>query len=163
METEPELEFRRAMGAFATGVTVVSATRADGRLSAMTVNSMTAVSLQPRLILWCLGDKSDRYEHFAEAEAWGLTVLGAGEEQVARRFARHGVGPMSPDEAEHYHGAPVLRGVGVAHLSCVTHDRRIAGDHLIIIGEVRAFRVNAGDGLLFFRGRFGRAGVDGSD
>lgn len=163
METESELEFRRAMGAFATGVTVVSATRADGRLSAITVNSVTAVSLQPRLILWCLGDKSDRYEHFAEAEAWGLTVLGAGDEQIARRFAKRGAEAMSADESETYAGAPVLRNAGLVHLSCVTHDRRIAGDHLIIIGEVRAFRAVAGDGLLFFRGRFGRAGVDGSD
>ena len=150
------------MGAFATGVTVVSTARADGRLSAMTVNSMTAVSLQPRLILWCLGDKSDRYEQFAEAEAWGLTVLGAGDEQIARRFAKHGAEAMSADESENYEGAPVLRGVGLVHLSCLTHDRRIAGDHLIIIGEVRAFRVAAGDGLLFFRGRLGRAGFDGS-
>jgi 3-hydroxy-9,10-secoandrosta-1,3,5(10)-triene-9,17-dione monooxygenase reductase component len=162
MESETDLEFRRAMGAFATGVTVVSAARADGRLTGMTVNSMTAVSLQPRLILWCLGDKSDRYEHFAEADAWGLTVLGAGDEQIARRFAKHGADPLAPADVEDYAGAPVLNGVGLAHLSCVTHDRRIAGDHLIIIGEVRAFRMLDGAGLMFFRGRFGRAETNGS-
>jgi flavin reductase (DIM6/NTAB) family NADH-FMN oxidoreductase RutF len=50
----------------------------------------------------------------------------------------------------------VLR-AGVAHLSCRTHDRRVAGDHLIIIGEVIGFRVQAGDALTFYRGRYGRA------
>jgi flavin reductase (DIM6/NTAB) family NADH-FMN oxidoreductase RutF len=52
--------------------------------------------------------------------------------------------------------APVLR-AGVAHLSCRTHDRRVAGDHLIIIGEVMDFRVKPGAALTFFRGLYGRA------
>lgn len=151
------------MGAFATGATVVSAARADGCISGITVNSLTSVSLRPRLILWCLGDQSERYEHFAEADAWGVTVLGADEAALARRFARAEQESIAPEEAETFAGAPVLKGAGVAHLSCLTHDRTIAGDHLIIIGEVRAYRVADGDGLLFFRGQYGRAELKGSE
>ena len=88
MEFDQEQEYRRAMGAFATGVTVVSAARSDGSLSGMTVNSLTSVSLRPRLLLWCLGDQSERYDVFAGAEHWGVTVLGADDEALARRFAR---------------------------------------------------------------------------
>jgi flavin reductase (DIM6/NTAB) family NADH-FMN oxidoreductase RutF len=64
------------MSAFTTGVTVVAAADAGGLLSGMTVNSLTSVSLEPRLLLWCLGDGSARYAAFAAAETWGVTVLG---------------------------------------------------------------------------------------
>jgi flavin reductase (DIM6/NTAB) family NADH-FMN oxidoreductase RutF len=156
MEIEPEQAFRRAMGAFVTGVTVVSAARADGTMSGITVNSLTSVSLKPRLLLWCLGDQSARYDLFSEAERWGVTMLAAGEDALAHRFARAELETIQPDEAEMFDGAPVLR-AGVAHLSCRTHDKRTAGDHLIIIGEVTDFRVKPGPALTFFRGLYGRA------
>jgi 3-hydroxy-9,10-secoandrosta-1,3,5(10)-triene-9,17-dione monooxygenase reductase component len=155
MGNEPEQPFRHAMGAFATGVTVVSAARADGRMSGITVNSLTSVSLTPRLLLWCLGDQSERYDVFAEAVVWGVTVLGADEEALALRFARAETESIEAHEAETFAAAPVLR-AGVAHFSCRTHDRRLAGDHLIIIGEVSDFRVKPGPALTFYRGRYGR-------
>lgn len=155
MESEPEQIFRRAMGCFATGVTVVSAARADGHMSGMTVNSLTSVSLKPRLLLWCLGDQSERYDIFAEAESWGVTVLGAEEEALAQRFARVESESLSATETEMFVGAPVLR-AGVAHVACRTHDRRVAGDHLIIVGEVLDVRAKAGGVLTFFRGQYGR-------
>src|SRR5262245_20917579 len=109
MGVEPEQAFRHAMGAFATGVTVVSAARADGRMSGITVNSLTSVSLRPRLLLWCLGDQSERYDVFAEAAVWGVTVLGADEEALALRFARADTESIEPKEAETFSAAPVLR------------------------------------------------------
>ncbi|HYD85945.1 MAG TPA: flavin reductase family protein [Vitreimonas sp.] len=156
MDDQPEQAFRRAMSAFATGVTVVSAARADGRMSGITVNSLTSVSLQPRLLLWCLGDQSERYDLFAAAETWGVTVLSAGEQDLALRFARAEREGIDDGEAEIFFGAPVLR-AGLAHLACRTHDRRLAGDHLIIIGEVTGFRAKPGDALTFYRGLYGRA------
>lgn len=144
------------MGAFATGVTVISTARPNGGFSGITANSFTSVSLNPRLVLWCLGDQSERYDHFAEANAWGVTFLAAHEREIARRFSNSALESMALPEVEMFGGAPVLKGVGVTQLACVTHDKRIAGDHLIIIGEVREVRVQAGDALTFFRGRYGR-------
>lgn len=155
MEIEPEQAFRRAMGAFATGVTVVSAARGDGALSGITVNSLTSVSLKPRLLLWCLGDASARYDIFAAAEAWGVTMLGADEEALALRFTRAETESIASAEAEMFEGAPVLK-AGMAHLSCRTRQRTVAGDHLIILGEVIDFRVRPGAALTFYRGRYGR-------
>jgi flavin reductase (DIM6/NTAB) family NADH-FMN oxidoreductase RutF len=156
MEPQPEQAFRRAMSAFVTGVTVVSAARNGGGLSGITVNSLTSVSLKPRLLLWCLGDQSERYDVFAEAERWGVTVLGAKHEGLAHRFARAEMESIAPEEAEIFGDAPVLR-LGLAHLSCRTHERRVAGDHLIIIGEVTDFRAQPGAALTFFRGLYGQA------
>src|SRR6185312_1250064 len=139
MDIEPEQAFRRAMSAFATGVTVVTAAREDGSLSGITVNSLTSVSLKPRLLLWCLGDESARYDVFAAADVWGVTVLGADEEVLAVRFARAETEGVAASEAETFAGAPVLR-AGIGWLSCRTTERCKAGDHLIIIGEVQDFR-----------------------
>lgn len=155
MESDPEHAFRRAMGAFVTGVTVVSAAHGD-RLSGMTVNSLTSVSLKPRLLLWCLGDQSERYDHFAGADTWGVSVLGADDVNLAHRFARAETETIEPHEAETFGGAPVLT-AGIAHLSCRTQSRQVAGDHLLIIGEVTDVRVRPGAALTFFRGLYGRA------
>ena len=154
MESDPEQAYRRAMGAFATGVTVVTAADAGGTLSGMTVNSLTSVSLEPRLLLWCLGDRSARYAAFAAAETWGVTVLGADGEALARRFAQALTQDVQAEDAETFAGVRVLRG-GVAQLACRTHDKMQAGDHLIIIGEVLDVRVQPGAALTFFRGGYG--------
>jgi flavin reductase (DIM6/NTAB) family NADH-FMN oxidoreductase RutF len=155
-EIDPEQAFRRVMGAFATGVTIVSAARSDGRMSGITVNSLTSVSLRPRLLLWCLGDESERYDVFAQADVWGVTVLGADEMGLALRFARADTETIWPNESELFAGAPILR-AGVAHIACRTHLKQRAGDHMIIIGEVLDLRAKDGDALTFFRGRYGRA------
>lgn len=154
METDPEQAYRRAMSAFATGVTVVTASDAAGVLSGMTVNSLTSVSLQPRLLLWCLGDRSARYAQFAAAETWGVTVLGADGEALSRRFAKAPMQDVQTDEAEALSGVHVLR-QGVAQLACRTQNKVQAGDHLIIIGEVLDVRVRPGAALTFFRGGYG--------
>jgi 3-hydroxy-9,10-secoandrosta-1,3,5(10)-triene-9,17-dione monooxygenase reductase component len=154
VEIDPEQAFRRAMGAYATGVTVVTAQGEGGALSGMTVNSLTSVSLQPRLVLWCLGDRSARYAPFAAADTWGVTVLGADSEALARRFAKSPAQDVEPEEMEALAGVNVLRG-GLAQLACRTHHKTQAGDHLIIIGEVLDVRVRPGAALTFFRGGYG--------
>ena len=165
IEIDPEQAYRQAMGAFATGVTVVTAPGASG-LSGMTVNSLTSVSLKPRLLLWCLGDQSARYADFADAQAWGVTILAAGEEAHARRFAQAKTQTVRAADVETFAGVPVLRG-GIAHLACRTYERKHAGDHVIIIGEVLDVRVQPGAALAFFRGGYGEiaggANNSGSD
>ena len=157
---EPARAFRRALSGYATGVAVISATRPrgdqGGEMCGITVNSFASVSLEPPLVLWCLGDKSERRDVFEAAETWGVTILRAGEEALARRYAKPESEVLAPHEAEDFAGAPVLK-AGIIHFACRTHERRPAGDHLIIIGEVAAHRVLAGDALTFFRGRYGAA------
>jgi flavin reductase (DIM6/NTAB) family NADH-FMN oxidoreductase RutF len=155
MALTSEQAFRRAMSAFATGVTVVSAANGEGRLAGITVNSLTSVSLKPLLLLWCLGEESARYDFFSAADAWGVTVLGAESEALAVRFARAETELIAAEEADMFAGAPVLKS-GIAHIACRTHDRRPMGDHLIIVGEVLDYRVTPGPGLTFYRGLYGR-------
>lgn len=157
MDADTRLAFRRALGSFVTGVAVIAAARPDGRMSGITVNSFASVSLDPPLVLWCLGDQSDRYDCFAQAELWGVTLLGAADQALAARYALREEETIQPGEAELFSGAPVLK-AGVAQFACRTFDRRVAGDHLIIIGEVLAHRAPGGAALTFYRGRYGQLG-----
>lgn len=148
--------YRQALGCFATGVAVVT-TRAGEGVSGITINSFTSVSLAPRLVLWCLDDRSDRYAAFAGAETWGLSILAPGQRDLASRLARQGGHALEPGETiVGPAGVDVLPGA-LAHLSCRTWGQHTMGDHLVIVGEVMGFDLHAGDGLTYFRGRYGLA------
>jgi 3-hydroxy-9,10-secoandrosta-1,3,5(10)-triene-9,17-dione monooxygenase reductase component len=148
--------YRDALGAFATGVCVVTADGPDGPLG-MTINSFTSVSLSPRLVLWCLDERSERHPTFAVADRFAIHVLGADGEGMARRFAK-GNGRMADDEFTRDAGqAPVLAGAS-ARFECRTYERVRMGDHLILVGEVETYEVAGGETLTYHRGRYGRAG-----
>ena len=151
--------YRRALGGFATGVCVVTADTADGPLG-VTINSFTSVSLEPRLVLWCLDEGSQRWKAFAGAERFSIHVLGADDRHMAARFAR-GDCVLRDDEYDRVgEGAPRLKHA-ITRLDCHTTQRLPMGDHMTIVGEVQSFAAEAGDGLVFFRGRYGRIGEDG--
>ena len=152
------MAYRRALGGFATGGCVVTADTEDGPLG-ITINSFTSVSLQPRLILWCLDQASQRWKAFAGADRFAVHVLGAEDRHMAARFAR-GVCVLAEDEFERAgHAAPRLRHA-VVRLDCRTHQRLPMGDHMTIVGEVESFASEAGDALVFYRGRYGRVGEE---
>lgn len=148
--------YRDALGAFATGVCVVTADGPEGPVG-ITINSFTSVSLSPRLVLWCLDERSERHPAFASADRFAIHVLGGEGEATARRFAK-GDGRMSDQEFSRQLGlAPRLEGAS-ARFECRTHDRVRMGDHLILVGEVEAYEVAGGATLTYHRGRYGRAG-----
>lgn len=147
--------YRQALGAFATGVCVVTADGAAGPLG-ITINSFTSVSLTPRLVLWCLDEGSERWAPFSQAERFSIHVLDAGSEALARRFAKGG-GRLDQGEYRRIEGvAPRLDGAA-ARFDCRTHARITMGDHSIIVGEVERFEAGAGPTLTYFRGRYGVA------
>jgi flavin reductase (DIM6/NTAB) family NADH-FMN oxidoreductase RutF len=122
------------------------------------VNSFTSVSLTPRLVLWCLDDRSDRYALFAGAPVWGVNVLAADQQAVSSRFARTGSSALETGDYERWsaEGPPLLTHA-LTRLACRTYETRTWGDHLVIVGEVTQFATLAGDGLTYFRGRYGAA------
>lgn len=153
--------YRRALGAFATGVCVVTADSPAGPLG-ITINSFTSVSLTPRLVLWCLDERSDRWPTFAAAERFAIHVLPSSDKALASRFAK-GVSVLEAGEFVRPldHSAPCLP-EALVRFECVTHDRIQMGDHLIIVGRVERFDDAGGPGtaleaLTYFRGRYGVA------
>ena len=149
--------FRLALGRFVTGVTVVTALASDKRGVGMTVNSFNSVSLDPPLVLWSIDRNGSLYDAFAEAERFAVNVLGAGQIDLARRFA--GVPAERFDGVEVDHGiggVPLLKGC-IACFECITRHRHSGGDHLILVGEVERFAQRPGQELLYFGGQYGVA------
>jgi flavin reductase len=134
--------FRKAMGSFPTGVTVVTVASGDGNMHGMTVNSFSSVSPDPMLVLVCLNEASRAVGLIERAGAFGVNVLSAGQQDLSRWFAnRHrpagptmfdGV-PLEPGVT----GCPVLAGAA-ASFECGLRHSYHAGDHLIVLGEVVA-------------------------
>src|SRR5258707_8675729 len=82
--------FRRVLGSFTTGVTVVTTRGIDGRPVGITVNSFNSVSLQPPLVLWSLAKSAHSLVAFESAANWAVHILSAGQEALSNRFAKSG-------------------------------------------------------------------------
>jgi 4-hydroxyphenylacetate 3-hydroxylase, reductase component len=158
-EGDPALDgrsFRRCLGMFATGVTVITAQSGDQR-AGVTANSFSSLSLDPPLILWCIKRSARSFPIFSEATHFAVNILAASQIELSQCFSS-----AEPDRFAHAQwrpgtrGAPLLEGV-VAHFECSTEAQYDGGDHMIIVGRVRRFSHFEGAGLLFAQGRYGIA------
>lgn len=149
------LQFRAALGMFATGVTVVTARTAQDELVGLTINSFNSVSLEPPLVLWSLSRRSMSLEAFSAATHYAVNVLAAEQQELALRFAAP-VGDRWAGTAWRpgVTGAPLIDGA-VAHFECFNKSRYEEGDHVIFVGRVAHcdHRPEAAP-LLFHGGRF---------
>lgn len=151
-----ELHFRKVMGHFATGVTVVTSRTSVGEPRGLTASAVSSVSLRPLLLLVCLGRRSATRDAVLGSGVFAVNVLSASDRGLAKRFAR-GVREERFDGLAYDEGAtgcPLLADA-LAWLDCRVHDTHEVGDHTVVIGEVSACEARPGDPLVYFRGRFG--------
>ncbi|GJD49346.1 putative flavin reductase [Methylobacterium crusticola] len=145
---------RRAFGTFVTGVTVITTRDADGRPRGMTANSFTSVSLDPPLLLVCVGKGASSFPAFQAADAFAVNLLHEAQADVSGLFASKAADKFSAVGHDRAHtGAPVLTDC-LTWFDCSVHDRVDAGDHAILIGRVRAFGTSPSAPLGFCRGRY---------
>ena len=150
------IEFRRCLGRFATGVTVITCSDESGAHYGITANSFSSVSLEPPLVLWNIAKVSRSLDAFLAAEYFGINVLRADQEAVSSNFARSDANLFDGiDSGLDDHGIPKLD-ESLAWFACRTFDVHECGDHHIIIGEVLDFEARQGSPLLFYRGRYQR-------
>lgn len=146
--------FRKVLGRFPTGVTIVTAEGDDGPVG-MAVNSFTSVSLDPPLVLFCAAHSSTTWPTIREAGAFTVNILGQGDEPLCRQFASKDVDRFS--DIAHTRGAtgaPVLDGVA-AHLDCRIDALHEAGDHVIVVGRVESVDADDKiDPLVFHAGEY---------
>ena len=147
--------YRKTLGGFGTGVALAAAYDSQGRAHGMIVNSLTSVSLDPPIVLWCLASSSSAFGIYTNCSAFSLNILAADFEDHVPRFAASGDRIIPDDLVETMTtGAPVLAGA-VAVLDCRLRSRQSEGDHEVIFGDVAAYRsAPQADALGFFRGRF---------
>jgi flavin reductase (DIM6/NTAB) family NADH-FMN oxidoreductase RutF len=155
-------EFRKAMGCFATGVTIITVAL-EGEVHGMTANAFASVSLEPPLVLVCVDHSTRTHAHIHSKKRFGINVLCKDQRAISEYYAR-------PDRSHEHaeteagarfdrtkHGTPMLHGT-LAYLECRLHSAQDAGDHTIFIAEVEDVVVREGEPLLFFRGKYRRVG-----
>ena len=145
--------FRRALGNFATGVTIMSAA-AKGKRVGVTANSFNSVSLEPALILWSIDKRSSSYEVFDSASHFAVNILAADQIELSNQFARPSddkFAGLALDEGAG--GAPLLSDCA-ARFQCELHRQVDGGDHWILIGKVVAFDDFGRAPLLYHQGAY---------
>jgi len=150
-------EFRKALGAFATGVTIITTKAADGSLIGLTANSFNSVSLNPPLVLWSLAETAASLPVFRAAEHWAVHVLASDQEELSGRFARRGIDKFAGLDIETgVGGIPLLKGC-TARFECRNAFQYEGGDHIIFVGEVLNFSRSESAPLVFHGGKYAHA------
>ncbi len=150
-------DYRKIMGNFATGVTVVT-TSVDGRFHGFTANAVTSVSLDPLLFLVCVDKKANAHGELSRAKHFGVSMLATHQKDVSSTFAETGLPEEGSLRGIDYRigstGVPLVRDC-IACLECEVTELLEGGDHTIVIGRVVAGCVDSDAApLLFFRGRY---------
>jgi flavin reductase (DIM6/NTAB) family NADH-FMN oxidoreductase RutF len=150
-------QFRRTMGQLVTGVSVVAVRTADGGLG-MTASSVASLSLEPPLLLVCVGREAAIHDPILAADRFGVSVLAAQQDRLARRFADRerqrltaGELVLSPG------GAPVLA-EALARIECQHRSHFSAGDHSIVIGLLGWSETGEGWPLCYFQSQYAELG-----
>ena len=157
-----QAEFRRALGSFATGITVITLD-SEGEVHGMTANAFASVSLDPMLVLVCVDQRARTHAHLHSKKRFGVNVLAEDHRKISEYYARPArAHDRAAEEAgaqfdRTRHGTPVLHGA-LAYLECRLHSAQDAGDHTIFIAEVEEVVVRDGKPLLFFGSQYRKIG-----
>lgn len=160
-------EFRKAMGRFATGVTIVTVDL-EGEVQGMTANAFASVSLDPLLVLVCVDRSARTHAHLHAKKRFGINILDEDQREISEYYARAEHADESAEEEtaarfDHTaHGTPILHGA-LAYLECKLQSTHEAGDHTIFIAEVEDVVVRQGEPLVFFQGRYRKIGENVGD
>ena len=147
-------ELRRALGAFVTGVTVITTADGEGRFHGVTANSFSSVSLDPPLVLWSQSLKTQSHQTFFKAERFAVNILAEDQVELSNRFAKSSTEKFAGLEVDiGLGGIPLLRGCG-ARLQCRVVSRLPGGDHTIYIGEVESIERAERKPLAFGNGQY---------
>ena len=148
--------FRKALGCFATGVTVVTTLNPDtGAPLGVTVSAFSSLSLEPPLVLFCLGNRTSSLDFYRRAKHFAVNVLSETQRDLSMRFASRSENKWAGLVSETWDsGVPILPGC-LANLECSMAAVHEGGDHTIFIGQIERLRhQEAGSPLIYFRGSY---------
>jgi flavin reductase (DIM6/NTAB) family NADH-FMN oxidoreductase RutF len=146
--------FRDVLGAFLTGVTVVTAFDGERRPRGLTANSFTSVSLDPPLILVCIAKGAGCYDILRSAKRFGVNILGDWQTNISAAFASNSENKFEGVEIDVADDGPPLIRNCLSVLDCARHNVFDAGDHIIVVGRVVGFASSSGSPLGYYRGRY---------
>ena len=145
------VQFRKVMGSFATGITVITA-EARGGIRGMTANAFMSGSQHPPLCIVSVAKRARMHAHLAEAGHFGVSILGQGQERHSAHFSGSPVAGFTP-EFLHLGRTPVLRDAS-ATIAADTVARHDCGDHSIFVGHIVQLQVHGRPPLVVHDGRY---------
>ena len=151
-------EFRRTLGHLVAGVTVVTVNESDGRACGMTASSLTSLSLDPPMLLVCVGKIALLHDAIVRAPTFAISVLAEDQADLARYFAgrdRHEIDVTRADARRTPTGLRLLKDA-LAHLECARAAVYEGGDHSIVTATVEWAHARDGAPLVYFRSRYPR-------
>lgn len=151
-------EFRRVMGHFPTGVTIVTSRHQDGRPCGLTLNAFCSLSLNPAQVLVCVEKEADSHACIEQSGIFCVNILEEEKGEVlSRRFSTWGLQDKFQGVAyrEERSSAPILE-AALAWLECRVTQQISSGDHTIFVGEVMDADAHEGRPLVYYRGGYGR-------
>lgn len=148
-------EFRKALGFFSTGVTIITAVGVRGQLLGVTANSFSSVSLEPPLVLFSLDRRALSLTNFLSTEHFAVNVLAVNQIDLAKSFAIAMADKWSGVEWESWeHGCPIIKGCHAAFECAIAYTHE-GGDHVIFVGEVKRFSIDENlRPLIYYRGNY---------
>jgi 3-hydroxy-9,10-secoandrosta-1,3,5(10)-triene-9,17-dione monooxygenase reductase component len=153
----PEIDlkdFRRALGTFVTGVTVITTRRPNGELAGLTANSFSSVSLSPPLVLWSLSLFAPSLPAFRESPHFSINILAADQMHLSQKFSRSAQNKFDGVAIrDGVGGVPLIEGAA-ASFTCRNEFRYYGGDHVIFLGAVLEYEYSDRPPLVFARGRY---------
>jgi len=154
LEGDPAIAFRRTLGMFATGVTVLTA-RVSEQVHGMTANAFMSVSLTPPLVLVSIDRRAKMGAFLHEGTRFGVSVLEARQTGLSDRFAGRIAEDVPEPTFEVVRETPLVEGA-LAHLVARVVRSYWGGDHSLFLGQVEFARYGEGRPLLFHGGRYER-------
>jgi flavin reductase (DIM6/NTAB) family NADH-FMN oxidoreductase RutF len=151
MKSADPAQFRRVMGRFASGVTVITAT-ADGETRGMTANAFMSGSLDPPLCVVSVAHRAHMHKHIQKAGGFAVNILAAGQESLAFNFSGKPVAGLNVEFRE-VHGVPTIVGAS-ALITATLSAQHECGDHTLYIGAITSMSADTQQPLLYHAGRF---------
>lgn len=156
----PSTAFRDALARFASGVVIVAAHTPTGPVG-FTASAFTSVSLEPPLILVCVGKNASAYAGVVGATTFGVSILHERQRWIAEQFGRHGAARFAGIALRSSVRVPLIEGA-IAQLECGRHALHDAGDHTILVGEVHEAFLRPERPLVHYSRTFGGFTVEPS-
>ncbi|MCW2789613.1 MAG: putative NADH-dependent flavin oxidoreductase [Aeromicrobium sp.] len=163
MTAEVPEKFREAMSAFPSGVTIMTTIDGEGERRGFAASSFCSLSLDPPLVLVCLGKTAQCHDAFMESDTWAIQVAAAGHVDLISRFATKGSDKFAGGEFEaDARGVPILNDAAVV-LGCTAHERYDGGDHTILIARVESVTLRDHAPAIYFQREFRELELNADD
>ncbi len=148
--------FRKTMGSFVAGVTVVTTVGDDGQPYGLTATAFSSVSMAPPLALVCIDKGSSTHTHFAASGVFTVNFLAADQEDVSNRFASSTADKFGAGDWRRGHLGPAILSGTLGYAECRLVHSYDGGDHTIYVGQIESADTSPGEPLTYYRGAYRR-------